>query len=373
MTRVNIRKKPDRTFYQLVYTDKLTGQERTKSAKTADLKTARLEAARWQIELEANGYNGKAITWEAFRRRFQDEHLTHCEVRSRVPVNAAMNHFEKIVGKPRDIRQVKASTMSQFVAGLSKMVDSPSSVVTYTRHVLTALHWGQRMELLDRVPKVSLPRVVRASKGRSLTNEEFEKMLAAVDQMKCRYAAKLKRLMRGLFLSGLRAAEAIRLNWEKGSVLLDMDGGKYPRIIFSGKGQKSRRNEVMPITPDFADFLNETPKENRVGSVFGLPIYAAARIAEAGEKAKIVVNDQGKFASAHDLRRTFGTRWSYKVRPIILQRIMRHVDIKTTLRHYVDQAADDVGRELWETVQATVPPKEDSKAGARKKTLKKPR
>jgi integrase len=373
MPRVNVRKKPDRSHYQLYFIDPLTGQERTKSAKTTDLKAARLEAARWQVELESSGSNGKAMNWEQFRQRFQDEHLVHCEKRSRVPVNAAMNHFEKIVGKPRDIRQIKASTMSQYVAGLSKLVDSPASVVTYARHVLTALHWANRMELIDRVPRVSLPKVTRASKGRSLTDEEFDKMLAAVDQLQCHYKDKLKRLMRGMYLSGLRAAEAIRLNWERGGVLLDMDGGKYPRIIFSAKGQKSRRNEIMPITPDFAAFLNETPKEQRVGSVFGLHMYATARIAEAGELAKVVVNDAGKFASAHDLRRTFGTRWSYKVRPIILQRIMRHVDIKTTLRHYVDQQADDVGRELWQTVPPAVPPKQKSTAGQEKKTRKKSR
>jgi integrase len=367
MIRVNLRKKPDRPHYQLYFTDPLTGLERTRSAKTGELKAARLEAARWQVELESSGHNGKAIGWEYFRKRFQDEHLCHCEKRSRVPVNAALNHFEAIIGKPRDIRQIKSSTMSQFVAGLSKAVDSTSSVVTYSRHVLTALRWAWKMEMLDRVPSLSLPRVARLSKGRALTDEEFEKMLAAVDKMACRYKDKLKRLMRGLFLSGLRAAEAIRLNWERGSVLLDMDGGKYPRIIFSGKGQKSRRNEVMPITPDFAAFLNETPKEERVGSVFGLHMYATSRIAEAGELAKVIVNDTGKFASAHDLRRTFGTRWSYKVRPIILQRIMRHADIKTTLAHYVDQAADDVGRELWDTVHQSVPAKEDSAAGPEKK------
>jgi hypothetical protein len=62
----------------------------------------------------------------------------------------------------------------------------------------------------------------------------------------------------------------------------------------------------------------------------------------------VVVNkEQGKFASAHDLRRSFGTRWASKVKPATLQLLMRHFTIDTTLRYYVAQDADDVARELW--------------------------
>ena len=62
----------------------------------------------------------------------------------------------------------------------------------------------------------------------------------------------------------------------------------------------------------------------------------------------MVVNKaEGKFASAHDLRRSFGTRWSSRVKPVTLQLLMRHKSIETTLKYYVDQDADDVADELW--------------------------
>jgi integrase len=71
-------------------------------------------------------------------------------------------------------------------------------------------------------------------------------------------------------------------------------------------------------------------------------------VSEIGERAGVVVNkDQGKFASCHDLRRSFGTRWASKVKPATLQLLMRHSSIETTLRYYVAQDADDVARELW--------------------------
>jgi integrase len=71
-------------------------------------------------------------------------------------------------------------------------------------------------------------------------------------------------------------------------------------------------------------------------------------IAKIGQRAGVVVNKPaGKYASAHDLRRAFGTRWAPKVKPPTLQLLMRHRSLETTLRYYVDIDADDVADELW--------------------------
>ena len=43
------------------------------------------------------------------------------------------------------------------------------------------------------------------------------------------------------------------------------------------------------------------------------------------------------YASAHDLRRSFGFRWAKRVMPLILQKLMRHADITTTMEFYVTQ------------------------------------
>ena len=67
-----------------------------------------------------------------------------------------------------------------------------------------------------------------------------------------------------------------------------------------------------------------------------------------GEKAGVIVNrEQEKFASAHDLRRAFGNRWASKVMPVVLQKLMRHESIETTLNYYVSFQTDDIARQLW--------------------------
>lgn len=75
-------------------------------------------------------------------------------------------------------------------------------------------------------------------------------------------------------------------------------------------------------------------------------------ISGIGKKAGIVVSTNPKthtvkYASAHDLRRSFATRWASRVKPPTLMLLMRHEVIETTLKYYVAQDADDVASELW--------------------------
>ncbi len=76
-------------------------------------------------------------------------------------------------------------------------------------------------------------------------------------------------------------------------------------------------------------------------------------LSEIGRRAGVVVKKSaGKFASAHDLRRSFGTRWAPRVKPATLQLLMRHRSIETTLKYYVAQDADEIADELWKGFSA---------------------
>ncbi|QDS98468.1 hypothetical protein HG15A2_17480 [Adhaeretor mobilis] len=71
-------------------------------------------------------------------------------------------------------------------------------------------------------------------------------------------------------------------------------------------------------------------------------------ITKIGKESRVVVNkEQSKFASAHDLRRAFGTRWAARVQPATLREIMRHSSIDTTMKFYVDLNGESVASELW--------------------------
>ena len=73
-----------------------------------------------------------------------------------------------------------------------------------------------------------------------------------------------------------------------------------------------------------------------------------------GKAANVKVDERGgkvKFASCHDLRRSFGERWASRVMPQVLMELMRHESIETTLRFYVGHNATNTARTLYAAVK----------------------
>lgn len=104
------------------------------------------------------------------------------------------------------------------------------------------------------------------------------------------------------------------------------------------------RSKAAKAAADHEAVLNETPVADRHGLVFPLGVtkgQASRVIADVGKMANVVTCEDGGCATAHDLRRSFGTRWASKVHPAELQKLMRHADISTTMKFYVrlDSAA----------------------------------
>jgi integrase len=125
------------------------------------------------------------------------------------------------------------------------------------------------------------------------------------------------------------------------------------------------------MAPEFSRFLLTTPAEDRRGRVFH-PLNKAGRdsawgtdwvsrvVCKIGERAGVVVNRTTKvdrttrerrgvvkYASAHDLRRSFGVRWSNRVMPAVLKELMRHESIDTTMKYYVGRNAEATADALW--------------------------
>ena len=81
----------------------------------------------------------------------------------------------------------------------------------------------------------------------------------------------------------------------------------------------------------------------------------AAAEDDQGRIAVVKVDQNGgkvKYASAHDLRRSFGERWATRVMPPVLQELMRHDSIQTTMRYYVGRNARNTASILWDVVKS---------------------
>jgi integrase len=221
-------------------------------------------------------------------------------------------------------------------------------------------------------------------KGRPITTEEFERMLLAVDKVilkqemckprkewKTDYAKtdEWKLLLKGLYWSGLRLREAVNLHWTDANKLcvVNLLSGA-PMLHIPAELDKGNEDRIMPMAPEFAELLKTIPEGDRRGFVFNpqptrqrySARLAQKRVGEIlskiGQTANVVVqkpsNGKVKFASAHDLRRSFGERWSMLVMPQVLKDLMRHENIQTTMRYYIGQNARLTSSVIWEAYNA---------------------
>lgn len=351
MIRVLIRSKGGRHKLTLYYIDPATKREVTRSAGTNDRREAERAAALWEAELlNFRGANGDG--WDYFRRRFEDEHLLGKSLKTCKAYSVGLNALARLMN-PKKVSDVTTDVLSRFQAALIREELSIVTVRNYLRHVKAALNWAEYVGIIDRAPKVKLPPMGkhRFMKGRPLTEPEYRKMLATCHELYGDAAGLWQRFLTLLWLSGLRLEEATRLSWETPPILINLEASPYPLMIIHAEGQKSRQDECVPLPPDLAAWLRMTPECDRCGLVAPLPqlntTNTGREISRIGEAAKIKVNDAGKFASAHDFRRSFGTRWARLVKPLTLQRLMRHSAIETTLRYYVGLSSDDAGADMY--------------------------
>jgi integrase len=355
-----------RKHLMLRWTDPTTGKRKTESSECDGIRAAHIAAQKKEDELNAKQPKGTgSIALSDFVDVYTDDHLSSLAVSSMNRALSALNVLRTEMD-PQTLADVTGSVLSTFAARLRKLGRSESTISTNLRSIRAALSWAKdagHIAELPPIPKQTRAKSTRA-KGRPISDAEFWKIVRAVrhhsdlKQLDRPGRRKWRRLLVGLWLSGLRLDESLRLEWNTGTFAVDVSG-KFP--LFRIAEQKSGQNQLLPLTPDFGRWLLKTPESSRTRFVFALGKLrhkttrrmdrTSETISELGELAGVVVSDSGKFASAHDLRRTFGLRWSQKVMPAELQALMRHADIQTTMSYYVLVNAQSFAEKLWNIPQ----------------------
>ncbi len=372
----------------MYYVDPVTEKTVTRSARTDDRTQAQRAAAVWQDELNTGRYQAPLrITWKDFRERYEAEKLSTLAPGTQEAARTALNHLERIIN-PARLSVLNSRNMSRFQAELKKwMPPAPppapapadgkkpkkarrhrshrkdTTIDGVLGHLKAALNWAVRMKMLHELPDIDRPRRAKGQKhmrGRPITAEEFDRMIVSARKVRPRDSAVWIHYLTGLWLSGLRLEESLVFSWDLDSPFCVDLSGRHPRFRIYAEAEKGHQDRLLPMTPDFAEFLLKTPEAQRHGVVFkingldtGKPITGkrvSRIVSKIGQKASppVVVNkDDEKYASAHDLRRAFGTRWASRVKPAVLQKLMRHASINTTMAYYVDLDADELGDELW--------------------------
>ena len=354
---VNVVKFPDRDNYMLRFTDPLSGKRKHQNSGTSNKKEAERAAARWEDELKTGKYKStENLTWEEFRDLFEDRYLKRKSQAYWSSFQAAFNNLESLTGV-RMLRDVHG-VLSDYIHQLQELEKSPNTIQSYMKHLRVALYWAAEENYLSEKTAVKVPKGTDDQmKGRPLEPAEFALMLAAVDEVIPEHASHWKQFLTGLWYSGLRRSEAIILSWDKDAPFSIDQSGLFWRFRIRAEAQKSRKSEFCVMPPDLTEWLYTTfPATERSGPVFqpvgfkGSPLTGnevGRMVSVIGKRAGIETDpENGKFATCHDLRRSFGNRWSSELMPADLKKIMRHKSIETTMKYYVGHGTDELSARL---------------------------
>jgi integrase len=298
------------------------------------------------------------MTWEQFRSLYEVNHLESLAEKTARTAATALNRFETFF-RPTILAHVDAQAISAFATNCREDHLSESAIAAYLRHLRAALNWAKKQGYLAHTPNVVMPKRTKAGslmRSRPITEAEYVAMLDAVPTVRKHDAERWQWLLKGLWCSGLRLGEALQLSWDTTSPVAIVHDGDLMVVSFLAEGHKAHTDVEIPVVPEFARLLEEVPIEKRRGLVF--PLFgesdrvirhhvACREIAKIGKAANIVVEARsGKHATAHDLRRAFATRWLQRETPGVVQLLMRHRSIQTTLAYYAKLDAKRLGREI---------------------------
>jgi integrase len=318
-----------------------TGKVLSRTCSSDRKKDCTREAGEWEAKLNADGHVQCPKFSEA-RARFEAEYLPSRRQSTAAKFDTVFNAFAQAIGDPK-LDTITEATISDFSRVYGAKV-KPATLAGALRHLKAFTRWANRQKLMPKAVHFEMPRGVNKAKGRPLTGEEFDRVLAKVPEVRPTDAEGWCYLLRGLWESGLRLGEALALSWDdQASVaVIGMETGR-PRIRIEAEAQKGGRLTESPVTPDFARVLEETSVEQRRGRVFKC---STTRTDNASSTIVQFCRAAGVKGSAHDFRRSFATRWARRLPAQALQRLMRHSSLATTMTFY---ATGDIGLEdqLW--------------------------
>jgi integrase len=329
----------DRPHLMLQWSDPETGRRKSKSAGTAD----EGEAERADLEYELNhGLHKQTaqMSWERFRELFEQEFVAQRRANTRRNYRVTLDLFEQVC-RPSSLRSVSGRTVSAFAAGLRRLPGCggamrDSTVKVRLQFLHTALQWAAHQKLLPECPRFPVVKPPR-KRPQPVPAESFERLLAKADEDRMRAF-----LLCG-WLAGLRLNEALALEREQTDKAPYLDPDR-DRIVFPAEVVKAAEDQWVPLDPDLRDALQALPKEGRKVFRFeAIDGRGARELTDITVSARVrdLAQAAGVKLTYKSLRRGFGCRYAGKVPAQVLQKLMRHASIRTTMDYYanVDDAA----------------------------------
>jgi integrase len=325
-----------RKYLQLQWHDPHTGDRKTRSTETNDPAEAERRRADLEYELNHGMYGVESnLSWAKFRGIFEAEYVAGKRTNTRHNFAATLDVFEKVC-RPGRLRGVNERTVSAFAAGLRKLPGrrrgsegmAISTIKVRLQFLHTALSWAVQQKLLSEVP--TFPEVKPPKKDpQPVPAESFERLLAKADD------AQMRAYLLCGWLAGLRLSEAVALEWEQSETAPYVDL-PCSRIILPAEFAKSQRDQWLPLDPELRDALAALSR--RGAKVFRFVNSRGGQLTVHGVSRRVqtLARRAGVRLTMHTLRKGFGCYHAARVSAQVLQKLMRHSTLKTTMDYYAN-------------------------------------
>jgi integrase len=327
--KVWVQRFPDRPTLVLQWIDPDTGKRKSKSAGTADEAQAENKRADFESDLNNNRYQESSrMTWERFRELYEEEKLDGRREATRKKAGYVFDRFEELA-RPRTLGAVNERTLSKYAAALREAGCKAATIQGHLAYLRAALRWAADQKIIGTAPKVSMPKVPKKKIIRKIVAEEFERLLAVAPN------DDWNALMRIAWHTGLRRTEMLDLTWDGDGDTPWVDFA-HSRIFLPAGYNKADVDQWVPIHPELSIPLKEHRDRRGGERARGKVLRLSPSPREVSRTFTELARQAGLKISLHDLRRSFGSRYAAVVPAAVLQRLMRHADIKTTLTYYTD-------------------------------------
>lgn len=285
--------------------------------------------------------------WDEFRAKYEAEILPGLAPRSQPLIKAALNNFERII-KPARMDGITTATVDTFIARRRKergkkqeSLTSPATINKDLRHLKAALRLAKKWKFLSEVPDfvfVKEPKKLPIFVTPDHFGEIYHKAcpLARLPA-KCdpHYTAGdwWQALLVTAYMTGLRINEILSIKKPD----LNLDAAQLTTRWFDNKG---KRDETIPLHAVVVEHLRRVIGNSNL--VFRWGHDYRSLWDEFGRIQREVgihlhCPEQHKHTPSchvytfHDFRRAFATANAPRLKPEVLQRLMRHQSYQTTL------------------------------------------
>jgi integrase len=324
----------DRKTPVLQWHDPDTGKRKSQSAGTADEKEAEQARADKEYELNHNLHKDRSrMTWQRFRELFEEEFVASRRLNTRENYTCTLDSFEQYC-HPTQLQNINERTISRFLAALcrepkrrGKGTLTASSVKVRLQFLRTALRWAGEQKLIAEVPRFPSVKVPK-KKPKPVPEEVFERLYAFAPNDEIRAF-----LLCG-WLAGLRLEEAYGLEWQENgdAPWLDFD---RKRIVLPAERVKGVEDQIVPLDDDLAAALQKLPRTGGRVFAFLSPRYGQPMTSNTVSQRIIALAEEaGVRLSFRSLRRGFACAYAAEVPAQVLQSLLRHRNIQTTMAYY---------------------------------------